>query len=162
MKMQEIKTERLVLREIIESDANQIVTWRSNPEVYKYFTVSKKLTMTEHLNWYRNMYLLDSERIDMIALEKIKQIPIGVFGIKKEAGGSCVEVSYLVDPQYQSRGYAREAMITLMCFAKEKWCCETAMAEIHKDNISSISFAKRLGFLEEEKESDFIVMKMQL
>lgn len=162
MKIQEIKTERLVLREIIESDANQIVAWRSNPEVYKYFTVPKKLTMAEHLNWYRNLYLLDSDRIDMIALEKIKQIPIGVFGMKKQAGGTCVEVSYLVAPQFQAQGYAREAINALMFFAKENLGCKTAKAEIHKNNISSITFAKRLGFSEKKIESDFIVMKKKL
>jgi RimJ/RimL family protein N-acetyltransferase len=160
--MQEIKTERLVLREIIESDANQIVAWRSNPEVYKYFTVPKKLTVAEHLNWYHNSYLGDENRVDLIALERFKQIPVGIFGIKKQNEGTCVEVSYLVDPQFQAQGYAREAVNAIMLFAKVEWSCETAKAEIQKNNISSIAFAKRLGFLEEEKESNFIVMKMQL
>ena len=162
MKIQDINTERLVLREIKESDAQQLVKWRSDPEVYKYFTIPRTLTVEEHLNWYRNSYVSDANRIDLIALERVEQNAVGVFGIKKKIGGSCVEISYLVDPQYQSRGYAREAMIALMCFAKERWGCETAMAEIHKNNISSIEFAKRLGFSEIKIELDFVVMNTKL
>jgi RimJ/RimL family protein N-acetyltransferase len=161
MKMQAIETKRLVLREIQETDAGQIVAWRSDPEVYRYFTVPRKLTIEEHLDWYRNSYLPDGNRVDLIALDRDKRVPMGVFGIKK-IGETSVEISYLMGPQYRGRGYAVEAVDALLHFAERTWGCKTAVAEIHKDNIPSIAFIKRLGFKEGKITSNFISLQRQL
>ncbi len=153
-------SDRLTYREISEKDAELLVAWRSNPSVYKYFLSPHKITVEEHLNWYFNRYLQDDDRIDYLALERTGGEPIGVFGIKKRDSG--VEVSYLLKPQAQGKGYAREAVVWLMETAKASWSAEKAIAEIHLENLSSIRLVERLGFVRTAQSGNFLIYEKEL
>ncbi|WP_295089950.1 GNAT family N-acetyltransferase [Ruminococcus sp.] len=153
----ELYTERLVLKEITESDATYIVKLRANPNVYRYFVSPHKITMEEHLKWYRDKYIYDDSRFDWIACSE-KNGPIGLFGIKRESADSdIVEVSYMLSPEHYRKGYAREAVERLIKFCKDEWKCCRVIAEIHKDNSASIRFIERLSFVLEEYDGDFVI-----
>ena len=139
-----IKTERLVFRGIVESDANEIVSWRSKQEVYKYFKSPHMLTFEEHLNWYRNNYLTDENRYDWMCIEKNSGNKIGVFGLLKK--DDVAEVNYLLIPEAQHKGYASEGLEALIQYAVDKWDVNSIIAEIHKENVESIALIKKLGF----------------
>ena len=159
----QLKTRRLVLNEIQETDAELIVKWRSNPKVYKYFFSPHSVTIEEHLEWYRQSYMFDSNRFDFMASLKENNVPIGVFGIRKiEADVHSAEVSYIVDPQMQGKGYATEAIIVLHNYIKEMWHCKTAVAGIHKNNLRSIKFAENLGYKCIEKEGCFLRFEKEI
>lgn len=161
MKTEQIKTKRLVLREITESDAEQIVAWRSNPSVYRFFLSPRKISVEEHLDWYMNRYMQDENRIDFIAVEEKGRIPIGVFGVKR-ADSLSAEVSYLLDEQFQGKGYAFEAVAALMEFAKKEWNCRFAVAEVHRDNAASVKLANKLGMSEYEEKEPFIEFRKEI
>ena len=110
-----LETERLILREMTEEDAPLIVKWRSDPEVYRYFLSPRPLTAKEHLDWYKNQYLRQNNRVDWIAEEKAAGKPVGVFGIKREKTGDREgEVSYLSVPECRGKGYAAEGEISYL------------------------------------------------
>ena len=113
-------SERLRFTEITEKDAENIVAWRSDPNVYQYFVFAHKITLEEHLKWYNERYLQDDTRVDYIACLQNTEEPIGVFGIKKVDGESA-EVNYLLKPVAQGKGYAKEAVSWLMEEAARKW-----------------------------------------
>ena len=149
------QTERLYFSEITEADAKNIVEWRSEPSVYCYFVSSHKITLEEHLNWYNNHYKYDEKRFDYIAFSKDDEQPIGVFGIKKLQEAR-VEVSCLLKPTAQGKGYAQEAIRWLIKMATIKWKPKAVVAEIHVDNSPSIKMVEKLGFRKERVEGNFV------
>ena len=138
-----IQTKRLLLREITEKDTEQIVKWRSQPDVYQYFRSPHALTIEEHRRWYQNKYLPDECMMSWIALRN--DISVGLFHtrkLNKEMG----EVGYLIDPEYQNRGYASEALVSIEKWMKDNWNIICLIAEIHNENVGSIKFIQSMKY----------------
>ena len=141
---------------ISESDSEIIVKLRSNPDVYKFFLCPHQITIEEHINWYRNNYIKDENRIDWVGTNKAQK-SVGVFSIKRSIPCSAeVEVSYILDPAEYGKGYAKEAVRRLMTFCKDCWEAEEAIADIHKKNYASIHFIESLGYNLEYENDNFI------
>jgi RimJ/RimL family protein N-acetyltransferase len=125
--------------------------------VYKYFLNPHALTPKEHLHWFKTIYIYDENRIDWMAIKREGDIPVGVFGIKREDKNSdSAEVSYLLAPEQQGRGYAAEAVGRLCDFCRDEWHCKKVTAEIHRENLASVCFIKKLGFKEGEGRGSFV------
>ncbi len=155
-----IETVRLVLREIDESDAELIVHWRSVPEVYQYFKSPHRISLKEHLNWYHNIYLENPNRFDWICIEKESGNRIGVFGLYKEEKKA--EVNYLLAPEGQHKGYAIEAIKSLIDYASKMWNSEQVIAEIHQDNKPSIALMDKLGFEIINQNGSFVIYGIEV
>lgn len=155
-------TKRLRMRDITELDAPIIVRLRSNPEVYKYFLHPHEITVDEHLSWYNKIYAFDTNRFDWIAFDE-ENNAIGIFGIKRPYS-QCLkaELSYILDPIYYGKGYAKEAMGKLIDYCRIEWKCTSVFVEIHKDNTASIEFIRKLGFYEDKTEGDFLYFQRLL
>jgi len=153
-----IETERLLFRGINESDAEIIVKWRSAPDVYKYFKFPHKITIDEHLNWYFNKYLTNENRFDWICIEKNSGQRIGVFGLYKD--NEKAEINYLLAPEAQHKGYATEAIMRLIQYSGEVWSIKSVIAEIHKNNRSSVSVVNRADFQFQKISGDFLVYEL--
>lgn len=155
-----LKTARLYLRGIAEEDTHAIVALRSDPNVYKFFVLPHQITDKEHLTWYKNNYLYNDNRIDWIAFDTTDNL-VGVFGVKRETKDSKeAEVSYILSPEQYGKGYAAEAVLQLIQFCKNEWNCDSVIAEVHNENVVSIRFAERLGFVEEKPK--FIIFRKEL
>ena len=155
-----IETERLRLRGIDDTDAELIVKWRSVPGIYQYFKSPHQITLEEHLNWYQNSYLGNTSRFDWICIEKDSGNRIGVFGLQK--GDKKAEVNYLLAPEGQHKGYAFEAIKSLIDYAKQKWNCKQVLAEIHQNNQPSIALVKNLGFEAISRNDLFVVYRIEV
>lgn len=156
-----IETDRLVLRGIEEGDTDIIVKWRSDPEVYRYFTSPHPLTAEEHERWFREIYCHDFNRWDWLALEKTAKTPVGLFGVKREKEKN-VEVSYLLAPEAQHKGYAGEALENLLKWAKGHCRATIATANIHRDNTASLRFIERLKFGRDIEQGKFLIYRKTL
>ena len=158
-----ILTERMLLHSIDELDTGWIVAWRSNPNVYRYFKSPHALTLAEHRNWFRNNYLQNNNRLDFFAVDKAKSIPMGVFGISRDSEVSdTVEVNYILDPEQQGKGLASEAVEALIAFAHQKWNSVYAVAEIHKENTSSINLAERIGMTYYDDIDKYVIYRKRI
>lgn len=153
--MDNISTERLILREINESDANDIVRWRSDENVFKFFKKPHRITLEEHMHWFHSVYLLDDKRFDLMCIEKMTGNSVGVFGFIK--GKSNIEVNYILSPEAQHKGYASEALGGLIQYIMSKYSDYNIIAEIHKDNEPSIRLIQKLGFALESRNDQFCV-----
>lgn len=140
-----IRTERLWLRQIDETDAESIISLRSKENVYKYFLNPIKLTVDGHREWYNNVYIHSYDRIDWIAVDDRTGELIGVYGAKRVDAGS-VEVSYITEPSHKHKGYASEAVEAIIHWCEKQWSISEIIANIHIENKESISLAKKLGF----------------
>lgn len=147
-----IKTDRLKLREICEADTEKIVAWRSDPEVYKYFRNPHALTEAEHLQWYKNRYIKDNDMISWIAC--FEKDSIGVFqAVRRDK--ETAEVSYLLDKDYQGKGFAAKAVSAIEKWTYENWDINKLAAEIHIDNERSREFILHMGYKKKSREGNF-------
>lgn len=152
----ELYTDRLKLVDMTEKDACFVVECRSDPDVYKYFVSPHKITIDEHLKWFRERYIYDENRFDWIAFSKEDE-PIGAFGVKRDIENmDTAEVSYILSHDHYGKGYASEAVNRLIIFCKDNWNCSKVIAEINKDNNASIKFVEKLGFVAENNDGSFI------
>lgn len=142
-----IKTERLWLGQIDETDAEAIVSLRADKEVYRYFLNPVKISAADHKKWYEEQYKDDRNRIDWVAVGDYSGDFIGVYGAKK-VDENTVEVSYITKPDKQGYGYAKEALESIIEWCMENWDFSILIAEVHHDNKSSIEFIKKPGFYE--------------
>lgn len=158
----ELHTSRLHLRQITKDDAETIVELRSSPESYRFFRAPHRLTLAEHMRWYAERYCTDENRIDWIALCEEK--PIGLFGLRRASQEQpcCVEISYLLTPAQQGKGYAAEAAEALLHWAATTWSARQAFAEINQDNCASLKFIERMGFSYWKREGEFVFYQRAL
>lgn len=158
-----LRTDRLFLNGITEKDAPQIVEWRSDPKVYPYLMSPHPLKEEEHRDWFQNKYRLDAECLFWMATQKGSGEGVGIFGIKRRKNDLLsVEVSYILAPECQGKGYAQEAVRKLLQFAKSEWGCREAVAEIHADNEKSLKLARRLGFDFMNRKDGFVLCRKTL
>lgn len=57
------------------------------------------------------------------------------------------EIGYFISPQFQRKGYATEASLSLIDFARTELKLKTIYATTRHDNIASQRTLKRLGFI---------------
>ena len=150
-------TERMWLREIDETDGDCIVSLRSDEDVYRYFLNPVKLTIQDHLRWYKETYCNDRGRIDWIAVDDENGDFIGVYGAKI-SGEKGAEISYITAKEQRGRGYAKEAVEAVMNWCEKKWDISLFYVLIHVDNKASISFARQLGFSKNDENGAFVRM----
>lgn len=159
-KLPVLKTERLTLKNISLENTADIVAWRSDPEVYCYFLSPHPIKAEEHINWFENRYLYDDNRCDWMAYDDENE-PVGVFGIRRDSAESNeAEVSYILNPNKKGAGFAREAVLRIIKYAKEYWSTKIVVAEIHINNLASIHFAKNLGMSLTSISGDFCIYEM--
>lgn len=150
-----IETKRLMFRGINETDAELIVDWRSKPDVYMYFKSPHQITLEEHLKWYNTNYLSNNNRFDWMCIEKESEKRVGVFGLYRDKESA--EVNYLLAPEAQHKGYATEAIRSLIEYAFVKWNSKRVFAEIHKENKPSIELVKKMGLEIVSQDETFVV-----
>jgi pseudaminic acid synthase len=155
-----IKTERLILREIREEDAQEIAALRNHPDVFRYFTNPKTLTLEEHLHWFHDIYPYDPDRYDWVATDANGK-RIGLFNLRVSKDG-CAEIGYLIAQEYYGKGFASEAVQAMIAYAKKARGCKTAIAEIHEENQKSLHFIQKLGFQLEKAEGVYQIYKRSL
>lgn len=155
-RMYTIRSKRLVLHEIKTEDTQDIVKWRSDPQVYQYFKNPHALTVEEHLQWYEDNYLKHSDILHWMCF--VNGVPAGLCGIKR-INRESAEISYLLDKNFQHKGYAKEAVEAIIMWAREQWGLNVFLAEIHKDNIPSQLLVSSMGFINSQKTENFFIYK---
>ena len=155
----EIKTKRLILREITEEDTDFIVEVRSDESAYRFFKNPHKITKEEHLNWFRNIYPKNPLCTNYIA-EDTNGLKVGVFAVSRdEEDSDIVEVSYILSRVSRGKGYASEAVKGLMEHVENELHINKFTAVVHKDNEASVKLLRRLGFEREESDGVFVTYK---
>lgn len=90
----------------------------------------------DQVGWY-TWYAISTERIPILVASG------GFMGPPSEG---IVETGYSVLPQYLGRGFATEMMRALLAWAFKAPAVELIVAEVEKQNASSIRVLQKLGF----------------
>lgn len=144
-----LETDRLILRPFRREDATAVFEgWESDPEVAKYmFWISHndinktkewlefEIGQVKKNDWYRYALVL-----------KESNELVGTALIYYEEEVECWEVGYNLGRKYWGKGYATEAMKSVIEFAKEELGITELVGRYAKENPASGNVMKKLGF----------------
>ncbi|HVU91800.1 MAG TPA: GNAT family N-acetyltransferase [Jatrophihabitans sp.] len=146
------QTERLTLREMTDSDLDDIAALLGDPEVMRYYPRPK--TRDEAARWIAWNRRLYAER--GFGLWVLNRTSDGAFvgecglTIQVVDGVEEVEVGYHVSPPHQGRGYATEAAAACQDLARDELGVKRLIAVINPDNSPSRAVAERIGLRPEK------------
>lgn len=152
-----LKTERLILREIISEDAEAFFLMDSNPEVVKYVGVKPLTDISQSIEVVENIKNQYTEygvgRWAVIRKEDNKII--GWSGLKfiKEINNhqNIHDLGYRFTPKYWGKGYATESSVAVLNYGFNNMKLDKIYAYADVENKASNHMLKKLGF--EEKET---------
>jgi len=153
---EKFESARLSYREICAADTEDIVRWRSDPAIYKYYRIPKPLTIKKHLEWYEDMNLSNPSRLDFIIIKKESLTPIGIVGIHG-LESNLGEIGYTIETTFQGHGYATESVNAIVGKYVEAGI-RVFHAEIHSENTASVRVIEKCGFcFNKQLESSFLL-----
>ncbi len=155
-----IETERLLLRELLATDAVAMFEMDSNPEVHRYLGNAPVQSIEEIekvIQFVRGQYKTNGiGRWAVINKENNEFIGWAGFKYLTEAQNNVqfvYDLGYRFSQKQWGRGYATEASIALMNYAKKEMQLDKVYASAHFENAASNRILQKLGFI---KTGDFL------
>ncbi|UOE59264.1 GNAT family N-acetyltransferase [Priestia filamentosa] len=147
-----IETNRLLLREIVKEDANDILKYLSDEEVMKYYGLAPFKTINEALNeiyWYQSI-LNEQTGIRWGITLKEKDEVIGSCGfLNRVPGHYRTEIGYELSRDYWGHGIASEALEAVIRYGFKYLKFQRIEALVEPPNIPSQKLIEKNGFIRE-------------
>lgn len=151
------KTERLLLRQFINADLENVFKGLSHPEVIKYYGVSYQTL--EHTKKQMEFFA-DLEKNGTgtwwavcTADNKIFMGACGLNNLNQQLGKA--EIGFWLFPEYWGKGILSEALPLICNFGFVKLGLQRIEGFVETENIKSKKVMERLGFLSEGTMTDF-------
>jgi [ribosomal protein S5]-alanine N-acetyltransferase len=159
MPVPELTTDRLILREMLPSDAADVLTFRGDPIVQKYddppiHTVQEALDFIEEI---RQKSVAQKSQAWGVALKESNRI-IGLVGLwywnhyHRRA-----EVGYGIAAAYWGQGIAQEAVKAVVRYGFEGMGLNRIYARTLVVNERSVRMLERLGFVREGTQRGYVL-----
>ncbi len=150
-----LETERLILRELLESDVEGIFELDSSPLVHQYLgnnPITTKEQAIKNIKFIQRQYKeLGIGRF--AAIEKSSGDFIGWSGLKFNTGEKevlngqqeFIDIGYRFIPRYWGKGYATESSIATLRFGFETMNYQTIYGAAEAGNIASNKVLQKIG-----------------
>ena len=149
----ELKTERLLLRRLEKTDANEMFFLRSNEDVLRYLGKEPATSVKEAEEFIVkiNKAVDDNESILWgIALSSDRAVVIGticLWNLQKEHYRG--EIGYLLHPDHWRKGIMKEAIICVLDYGFNVLKLHRIEALLTPGNIASSAILESTGFIKE-------------
>ena len=149
--LEPLTTERLLLRRSRVDDADAISAYRSDPQVHRY----QGWERTDPEGVRDEIESMTSRTpgdpggwVQFSVEERESGLLVGDVGMSPaEDEPGVIKVGYTMDPAFQGRGYATEAVAALVAYAFESLGTEVVRAFASAENVPSIRVAEKVGML---------------
>lgn len=153
-----IRTERLLLRPHRLADADIWYAWQSDPAVIEHLSWPLRSRAESYIHlMHRTRHTRLEQLNDFLALgveyqgRLVGDVSLHLRSLDPETRR--LEIGWLVGPEWQGRGFAREAAEGMLGLAFDRMRAASVEAVMTKGNEASLQLATRLGF-EEVGERD--------
>lgn len=148
-----LETERLLLREMLLSDAEAMFKLDSNPNVVKYLGNTPVKSIDECISLIhnvRNQYLKNGIGRFSVVLKDTDEV-IGWAGIKfitepENNQTNFYDLGYRLQEEHWGKGYATEATKAWLDYAFQTMKLPVLVASINVDNFNSNKIVQKFGF----------------
>jgi RimJ/RimL family protein N-acetyltransferase len=146
--MQILITERLRLRHLELTDAAFILDLLNQPAFLRFIGDRNVRSLADAENYLRNgpleMYARQGFGLYLVE-RKVDGVPLGICGLLKREVLEHVDLGYAFLPQYWSQGYAREAALGMLAYARDTLQVKTVVAIVDPQNEASIKLLEKIG-----------------
>ncbi|MBW4650039.1 MAG: GNAT family N-acetyltransferase [Kastovskya adunca ATA6-11-RM4] len=150
----QIKTSRLILREFIREDFQQLAPLLANPQVMKFSTIGRlSVSQTQaKVESFISSYSRYGFGKWAVVLKESKDL-IGYCGIAVEIidDQEEKELGYRLDEKYWGRGLATEAASAALEYGLNKLEIAYILGVVERENIASVKVLKKIGMKYEKK-----------
>jgi [ribosomal protein S5]-alanine N-acetyltransferase len=148
-----LTTERLILRDFLESDWEAVLAYQQNPLYLRYSEWTERTA--EDVRSFIQIFL-DQQKQDprikfqfAVLLKPTGQV-IGNCGIRRDTPAAYEgEIGYELDPKHWGNGYATEAAQAILTFGFSKLSLHRISAWCVADNLASARVLEKLGMRQE-------------
>ena len=147
--MKILETERLILREIEESDDVFILDLLTQPSFIKNIGDRNVRNLEQSREFISSRFRASYENFGfgLWAVElKTDKTPIGICGFVKRDGLPDADIGFAFLPQFEKKGYALESADASMTYGKEALNLKRILAITSQNNENSIKLLEKLGF----------------
>ncbi|MBI3861229.1 MAG: GNAT family N-acetyltransferase [Planctomycetia bacterium] len=146
-----LETERLILREFDEDDAEAFFALGSDPEVIRYTADpgGGLKSLEQALEVLRDRPIADYRKHGFgrwACIHKATGLVIGFAGLKYLEELQEVDLGYRFLPDCWGQGFATEASRSVMCFAREHLDRQQVIGLVVPEHTASIRVLEKLGF----------------
>lgn len=139
--MDEIRTERLLLRRAREDDLAALHAVLSDPKATRYWSTPPHVSLDETRQWLADMMAGPAAPTADFIVE-LDGRTIGKTGCFK-----LPEIGYILRPDHWGRGYAREALAAATAHIFAHFDVPALVADVDPRNAASIRLLERTGFV---------------
>lgn len=136
--------DRTILRPLQFSDLVEILGWRNSEKVRLQMLSQHKITMAEHLTWFKRNSQNPS-KILLVAESNSKSYGFAQLTIKE--GGKELEWGFYTNPE-APKGFGLMLGKNVISYAFSKIKVDAIIGKVLTTNIVSIAFHLKLGFLD--------------
>ncbi|MGG0187137.1 GNAT family N-acetyltransferase [Bacillus rhizoplanae] len=147
-----LETERLILRELIEDDAQGILNCFSNEDVLRYYGQNPLTDLEQVKNIIRNFLNNYKEKRGIKWGIEIKEIEgiIGTIGFHDwSSEHKRAEIAYALLPEHWGNGYATESVLKVVSYGFTELELTRIGAVVFTENKASNVLLEKLGFQKE-------------
>lgn len=147
--MQIIETERLVLREVVETDDEFMLDLLNQPSFLKYIGDRNVRNLEQSRDFIKTRYTQSYQDNGYgLYLVRLKEdnTSIGVCGFVKRDTLPDPDIGFAFLPQFEGKGYAFESAEAIMKYGLENLGFKRVLAITTQDNIRSGKLLEKIGF----------------
>jgi RimJ/RimL family protein N-acetyltransferase len=149
----QIKTKRLYIRHLVQTDLSDFYSYRSNPEVVKYqgFDIMTMEQAKSFIKGNSTKYFGKAGEWVQYGIENTeKKKLIGDCAIKLGQNDKRIaEIGITISPSEQKKGYAKEALLGILTFLFDIKNMHRVVETVDVENTASINLLKSMGFRQE-------------
>jgi ribosomal-protein-alanine N-acetyltransferase len=164
----ELESDRLFLRQLLDSDDIRIFQLRSDDRINKYIKRDKAVDVAQAREFIAKIKSVNKEGNSIYWVICFRDDPtligtICLWNFSQE--NMSAEVGYEMLPDYQGHGYVDEALKTVMSYGFKTIGLQSIEAHTHKDNAKSSKLLERNHFVQiangiSESNSDEIIYRI--
>lgn len=148
-----LKTERLILRRILEEDVSEVYRMRSDLNVMKFIGRDPAKTIDDAFDllrkWNESIETQSGITWAISLIEKPQKL-IGTMGLWRLMPEHFrAEVGYMLLPEYWRSGITKEALLAALNFGFANLGLHSVEAHIHPQNSGSAILLEHTGFIKE-------------
>jgi len=135
------------------SDIEFLWYLRNRPDVYRYSRQNRAISWKEHIQWITPVILGMSNK-DIFIIENL-ETPIGQIRFDYPNQNEA-EVSISILKEFRGKSFGRKAFEVAKRKIKNEKKLRKLIAEIHRENLSSVTFFEKLGFKFKTKKGNWL------
>jgi UDP-4-amino-4,6-dideoxy-N-acetyl-beta-L-altrosamine N-acetyltransferase len=146
-----LRGNRIILRDIQDSDIVSMAAWRNDPEVSKYFFDPAQVSVEEEKRWVETLLGRRDEMLFIIAPTGNSNRPVGSAGFTEiDLENKRAEFGrFLIEPSSRGKGFGSEALFLSLLYAFLDLKLRRLYLEVYEWNAHARSLYERFGFKHE-------------